>query len=213
MSAGVKKVPIHLQSSQNRLLLKHGKVVNADGTKDADVYIEDGIIKELGKNLIIPGGTRVLDVRGMYIIPGGIDPHTHLDLEPVTGHKTSDDFYRGTKAAIAGGTTMIMDFVIPEKGESLVEAYFKMRDIADAKVCCDYALHVSLPWWSDQIQDEMTELCNEHGVNSFKMHMAFNNLYKLGDSELYSAFAKCKTLGAVPMVHAENGDIIEEVIS
>uniref|UniRef100_A0A0A9W645 dihydropyrimidinase n=1 Tax=Lygus hesperus TaxID=30085 RepID=A0A0A9W645_LYGHE len=212
MSTPVKKVPIHLQSSQNRLLLKHGKVVNAEGVKDADVYIEDGIIKELGKNLIIPGGTRILDVRGMYVMPGGIDPHTHLEADSVTGQKASDDFYQGTRAAIAGGTTMIMDFVIPEKEESLIEAYEKVRAAADPKVCCDYALHICVSQWSDKVQEEMEELCSDRGINSFKMHMAFKDLFQLSDSELYSAFSKCKDLGAVPMVHAENGDIIDENI-
>ncbi|KAG5875406.1 hypothetical protein JTB14_030933 [Gonioctena quinquepunctata] len=106
MSTPVKKVPIHLQSSQNRLLIKNGKVVNEDDITDEDIYIEDGIIKQMGKNLIIPGGTRVIDARGKYILPGGIDPHTHFDFE-FMGTRTVDDFYHGSKAAIAGGTTMI----------------------------------------------------------------------------------------------------------
>ncbi|XP_014247199.1 dihydropyrimidinase-like isoform X2 [Cimex lectularius] len=210
MSTPVKKVPIHLQSSQNRLLLKHGKVVNADGIQDADVFIEDGLIKEIGKNLIIPGGTRVLDVRGMYIMPGGIDPHTHLQYE-FMNTVTADDFYQGTKAAIAGGTTMIFDFALPSKGESLLDAYEKVRNNADGKACCDYSLHVGVTWWSDKVMEEMEALCNNNGVNSFKMFMTYKDLFMLNDSELYNAFAKCKELGAVPMVHAENGHIIAEV--
>ncbi|XP_066903669.1 dihydropyrimidinase isoform X2 [Halyomorpha halys] len=209
MSAPVKKVPIHLQSSQNRLLIKHGKVVNAHEIIDTDVYIEDGIIKELGKNLIIPGGTRILDVRGMYILPGGIDPHTHFAFEK-SGMKSADDFYQGTKAAIAGGTTMIMDFVFPESGESLVEAFYLRRNAADGQVCCDYSLHACVTWWSEEVKKEMEELCNKHGINSFKMFMAYKNEYMLNDCNLYSAFDTCKELGAIPMVHAENGDIIDQ---
>ncbi|KAK9497216.1 hypothetical protein O3M35_004574 [Rhynocoris fuscipes] len=205
----VKKVPIHLQSSQNRLLLKHGKVVNASGIIDADVYIEDGIIKELGKNLIIPGGTRTLDVRGLYVMPGGIDPHTHFELE-LMGHKVADDFYHGTKAAIAGGTTMIMDFVIPNKNESLLDAYDRVRSIADEKACCDYSLHVCVTQWNEKVKEEMEILCNERGINSFKTFMDFKDLFMLDDSDLYWVFAKCKELGALPMVHAENGNIISE---
>lgn len=212
-AAPVKKVPIHLQSSQNRLLIKHGKVVNAHEIIDADVYIEDGIIKELGKNLIIPGGTRILDVRGLYVMPGGIDPHTHLEFENIKGIKTVDDFYQGTKAAIAGGTTMIMDFVFPENGESLIEAFEGRREIADGKVCCDYSLHACVTWWTDEVRSQMEELCNKHGVNSFKMFMAYKDKYMLDDSQLYSAIDACKELGAVPMVHAENGDIIDQVKS
>lgn len=209
MSAPVKKVPIHLQSSQNRLLLKHGKVVNADGVVDADVYIEDGIIKELGKNLIIPGGTRILDVRGLYVMPGGIDPQTHFEVR-MMDTQVADDFYDGTKAAIAGGTTTIMDFVVPDEGKSLLEAYERVRSSADSKVCCDYSLHVCVTRWNDTIKREMEVLCSEHGINSFKMFMAFKDQYMLHDDELYCAFAKCKELGAVPMVHAENGDVINE---
>lgn len=210
MSAPVKKVPIHLQSSQNRLLIKHGKVVNAHEIIDTDVYIEDGIIKELGKNLIIPGGTRILDVRGMYVLPGGIDPHTHFAFEK-SGVKSADDFYQGTKAAIAGGTTMIMDFVFPESGDSLVEAFYLRRNAADDQVCCDYSLHSCVTWWSDEVKKDMEELCNKHGINSFKMFMAYKNEYMLNDCNLYSAFDTCKELGAIPMVHAENGDIIDQV--
>ncbi|KAL1129782.1 hypothetical protein AAG570_012726, partial [Ranatra chinensis] len=203
---------IIFQSSQNRLLIKNGQIVNADGIIDADVYVEDGIIRQLGRNLIIPGGTRIIDARGLYVLPGGIDPHTHMEFE-FMGAKTADDFYQGTKAAIAGGTTMIMDFAMPKKGESLIEAFNEWRNKADGKVCCDYALHVGVTWWSEQVKKEMEDLCNNHGVNSFKMFMAYKELYMLNDSELYCVFTACKDLGAIPMVHAENGHLIEEVKS
>ncbi|KAJ8920201.1 hypothetical protein NQ315_011862 [Exocentrus adspersus] len=205
MSTPVKKVPIHLQSSQNRLLIKNGEVVNEDGITDQDVYIEDGIIKQLGRNLIIPGGTRVIDARGRYVLPGGIDPHTHFEFE-FMGTKSVDDFYQGTKAAVAGGTTMILDFVFPKPGESLIDAFYEYRQKADGKVCCDYGLHVCLRSWSEQVRKEMEILCKEHGVNSFKMFMTYD--FMLNDAELYSAFEQCKKLGALAQVHAENGQII-----
>ncbi|XP_012138424.2 collapsin Response Mediator Protein isoform X1 [Megachile rotundata] len=209
MSTPVKKVPIHLQSAQNRLLIKNGKVVNDDGITDNDVYIEDGIIKQMGRNLIIPGGTRIIDARGKYVMPGGIDPHTHFELE-LMGAKSVDDFYQGTKAAVAGGTTMIIDFVIPKKDESLLEAYERYRETADKKVCCDYSLHVAVTSWSPKVKEEMTTLASSHGVSSFKMFMAYHDLFMLRDPELIEAFKTCKELGAVAMVHAENGDIIAE---
>lgn len=208
-TAPVKKVPIHLQSSHNRLLIKNGKVVNADGMVDADLYIEEGVIKQLGRNLIIPGGTRTIDAAGLLLLPGGIDPHTHLDVE-FMGTKSADDFYQGTKAAVAGGTTMIIDFVLPAKEESLIDAYYEWRRRADEKVCCDYGLHVAVTWWSSSVKKEMEELVEKHGVNSFKSFLAYKGSYQLSDTELYHVFNACKELGALPMVHAENGDIIAE---
>lgn len=104
----------------------------------------------MGRNLIIPGGTRIIDARGKYVMPGGIDPHTHFECE-LMGAKSVDDFYQGTKAAVAGGTTMIIDFVIPRKDESLLEAYERYRESADQKVCCDYSLHVAVTSWSPKV--------------------------------------------------------------
>lgn len=207
-NAPVKKVPIHLQSSQNRLLIKNGRIVNDDGIEEADVYIEDGIIKQVGRNLIIPGGTRTIDAAGKLVMPGGIDPHTHFELE-MMGAKTADDFYKGTRAAVAGGTTTIIDFVLPEKGQSLLEAYANWREKADNKVCCDYGLHVGVTWWSPAVQKEMKQLVSEqYGVNSFKMFMAYRNTWMLDDYDLYCAIETCAELKALPQVHAENGHII-----
>ncbi|CAL8119561.1 unnamed protein product [Orchesella dallaii] len=197
------------QGSENRLFIKGGKIVNADGTEDADILIEEGIIKEIGKNITLPGGIRTIDAGGKLIIPGGIDPHTHLQL-PFMGTKSVDDFYIGTKAAIAGGTTMIIDFVIPEKRESLHDAYKKWRGWADKKVCCDYSLHVAVTWWSPEVKEEMENLVRCQGVNSFKMFMAYKDVLMVKDHELYEIFEHCKKLGAIAQVHAENGDIIAE---
>ena len=106
--------------------------------------------RQLGRNLIIPGGTRTIDARGKYVMPGGIDPHTHLECE-FFGITSVDDFYQGTKAAVAGGTTMVIDFVLPRPGESLLEAYERYRTNADEKVCCDYALHVAITSWNPKV--------------------------------------------------------------
>nr|XP_029736015.1 dihydropyrimidinase-like isoform X3 [Aedes albopictus] len=207
--APVKKVPIHLQSAQNRLYIKRGHVVNHDGMQQADIYIEDGTIRYVGSgaDFVVPGGCRTIDATGKMIIPGGIDPHTHFQLE-FGGTVAVDDFYQGTKAAVAGGTTTVIDFVIPKKGESLLEAYDTWRARADSKVVCDYGLHVAITWWSKSVRDEMKILCQERGVNSFKCFMAYKGLFQVTDSELYEIFETCKELGAVAQVHAENGDVI-----
>ncbi|XP_017008266.2 dihydropyrimidinase 1 isoform X2 [Drosophila takahashii] len=205
----VKKVPIHLQSAQNRVYIKNGEIVNHDKSFKADVYIEDGVIKFVGPSseITIPGGVRTIDASGLMIIPGGIDPHTHMQL-PFGGAVAVDDFYHGTKAAVAGGTTMIIDFVLPNKHESMIEAYDKWRSWADPKVCCDYGLHVGITWWSKSVSEEIGILCKELGVNSFKTFMAYKGLYQLNDSDLLDVFERIRHLNGVAMVHAENGDII-----
>ncbi|XP_034117961.1 dihydropyrimidinase-like isoform X1 [Drosophila sulfurigaster albostrigata] len=205
----VKKVPIHLQSAQNRVYIRNGEIVNHDRSFKADVYIEDGIIKFVGpaSEITIPGGVRTIDATGRLILPGGIDPHTHMQ-RPVGDTVAVDDFYRGTKAAVAGGTTMIIDCVLPKKHESLVEAYDKWRSWADPKVCCDYGLHVGITWWSKSVSEEVAILCKELGVNSLKMFMADKGVYMLNDSELLDVLEKIRSLNGVAMVHAENGEII-----
>ncbi|XP_026150017.1 dihydropyrimidinase isoform X2 [Mastacembelus armatus] len=191
------------------ILIKGGKVVNEDCSVISDIYIKNGKIVEVGRDLQIPAGVRVIDATDKLVIPGGIDTHTHMELE-FMGTTTVDDFHIGTKAALAGGTTMILDFVIPQKGKSLLEAYHCLRRTADPKVCCDYSVHVAVTWWSDEIKKEMEILAKEKGVNSFKMFMAYKGMFMLQDSELYAAFSQCKEIGAIAQVHAENGDLIAE---
>lgn len=205
----VKKVPIHLQSAQNRLLIKGGKIVNDDQLFDGDVYVEDGLIKQVGKDLTIPGGTRTIDAKGKLIIPGGIDTHTNLQTSSA-GTTTIDDFYRGSKAALAGGTTMIMNSVLDSKGISLLDAYDKFRSWADEKVCCDYGLQVGVSWWSDKIYQEMDIITREKGVNAFKLYTSFKDVWMLEDPEMYRAMERCKQLGALAMVHCGNGHIVSE---
>lgn len=175
----------------------------------ADVFIEDGIIKEVGSNLQVPGGARVVDAEGRYVMPGGIDPHTHMQM-PFMGTTAVDDFFTGTRAAVAGGTTMIVDFVIPAVGESLVAAYERWRGWADEKVVCDYGLHVAVTHWDDRVAEEMADLAKTKGVNSFKFFMAYKDVFMLSDDKLIKGFKQCKRVGAVAQVHAENGDIIAE---
>ncbi|XP_025936067.1 dihydropyrimidinase [Apteryx rowi] len=197
--------------AQQRLLIKGGKVVNDDYSVVADVYVEDGVVQQVGPNLHPkpPTGLLVLDATNKLVIPGGIDTHTHMQF-PFMGSRSKDDFYTGTKAAIAGGTTMIIDFAIPQKGCSLIEAFDTWKSWADPKVCCDYALHVGVTWWSNKVKEEMKSLVQSKGVNSFKMFMAYKDLYMVNDEELYEAFSQCKELGAIAQVHAENGELIAQ---
>ena len=136
--------------SEDALLIKGGTVVNDDIQFRADVLVEGGIIKAVGENLDVPAAARVIDATNKYVMPGGIDPHTHCQL-PFMGTVAADDFNYGTRAALAGGTTMLIDFVIPSKGQSLLAAYDTWRSWADPKVNCDYSFHVAVTWWADEV--------------------------------------------------------------
>eukprot|EP01129_Flabellula_baltica_P005475 TRINITY_DN198_c0_g1_i1.p1 TRINITY_DN198_c0_g1~~TRINITY_DN198_c0_g1_i1.p1 ORF type:complete len:510 (-),score=137.01 TRINITY_DN198_c0_g1_i1:42-1523(-) len=191
------------------IVITGGTVVNHDYQRKADVVVEDGKITQVGNDVTIPEGARIIDATGRYVIPGGIDTHTHCQL-PFMGTVAADDFNIGTQAAVAGGTTMLLDFVIPRKGQSLIEAYHQWREWADEKVNCDYSFHVAVTWWSEQVSEEMGILVNEYGVNSFKMFMAYKDVFQLEDDQLYACFQRCRELGVLGMVHAENGHLVHE---
>ncbi|XP_066278485.1 uncharacterized protein [Branchiostoma lanceolatum] len=197
-------------TATNRIHIKGGRVVNDDQSVEADVYIEEGVVKGFGKDILVPGGARIIDARGKLVIPGGIDPNTHFEIES-NGVTSVDDFYKGTKAALVGGTTLTIDCVLPEKGESLAESYEKWRQKADGKVVSDYSLHVAVTWWGEKVKDDMALLAKEKGVNSFLVFLAHKDKYQLSDSELYEFFTHCRELGVLAMVHAENGDLVAEM--
>jgi dihydropyrimidinase len=188
------------------LLIKGGTVTNADETRRADVYCADGIIKAVGENLDVPAGAEVVAAGGALVIPGGIDPHTHMEL-PFMGTVTSDNFLTGPAAGLAGGTTMIIDFVIPAPDVRPMDAYKVWRKNAE-KAPSDYSFHVAITNWNDAVEEDMGILTREHGVNSFKHFMAYKGAIMLDDEKLLHSFARCQELGALCTVHAENGDLV-----
>ena len=188
------------------VLIKGGTVVNADRSVRADVLCEDGIITAVGENLDAPGGATVVDAGGQYVMPGGIDPHTHMQL-PFMGTVASEDFYSGTAAGLAGGTTMIIDFVIPSPQQNLMDAYRQWREWAE-KAVADYTFHVAITWWDDSVHDDMATLVSECGVNSFKHFMAYKGAIMCDDEVLVNSFTRARELGAICTVHAENGELV-----
>ncbi|WP_299202734.1 dihydropyrimidinase [uncultured Amphritea sp.] len=188
------------------ILIRNGTVVNADQTFRADIYCEDGKIVAIGTELDVPSTAEIIDAAGQYIMPGGIDPHTHMQL-PFMGTVATDDFFTGTAAGLAGGNTTIIDFVIPAPQESLLDAYKKWREWAE-KSAADYSFHVAITWWDDSVAADMETLVKEYGVNSFKHFMAYKNAIMANDETLVKSFRRCMELGAIPTVHAENGELV-----
>ena len=159
--------------------------------------------------MIVPVGTKTIDAKGKLVIPGGIDTHTHFELF-FMGTRTADDYYTGTRAALAGGTTTIMNFVLENRDMSLLDAYKINKERAEKKACCDYSFHVCVYNYNDNVAKEMEILTKEKGINSFKAFMAYKDSFMISDEDMIKLMKKCKELGAITMVHAENGDLVHE---
>ena len=188
------------------LLIRGGTVVTAEGAGRANVLCDGGTIAAVGPALEAPAGASILDAAGLLVMPGGIDPHTHMEL-PFMGTVASEDFFTGTSAAAAGGTTSIIDFAIPGPGASLLEAWRDWSNKAQ-KAATDYSFHVAVTWWSDQVAAEMETLTRDHGVNSFKHFMAYKGALMVDDGVLLHSIGRALELGAICNIHAENGDAV-----
>lgn len=184
-------------------------MVNSDVSVKADVRMENGIITQVGPDVETPEGAKVIDATGKLVMPGGIDPHVHMEL-PFMGTVSKDDFFTGTSAALAGGTTMLLDFAIPGAGQSLLDSYNQYRYEKATKSASDYGLHMGITGWNkEKSPQEVEELTTKCGINSFKMFMAYKGSLMLEDEKTLECFATLKKYGALPMVHAENGYIID----
>ncbi len=192
------------------LLIKNGEVITATDWLKADVYCKGETITQIGPNLSANAGDTVIDASGKWVIPGGIDVHTHLDL-PFMGTVAKDDFESGTIAAAAGGTTSIIDFVIPAKGVPLMEGYKQWMDRAQGKAVFDYGFHMAVTWWSDSVKKELEKVF-EAGMTSFKTFLAYKGAIGVDESELYQIIEIAQKLGALTTVHAENAEIIDRTV-
>jgi dihydropyrimidinase len=186
------------------IVIRGGTVINADNSVRADVLIEGEKIVAVGPDLDVPAGAEVIEAGGCNVMPGGIDPHTHMQL-PFMGTRVVDDFYTGTVAGATGGTTMIIDFVIPDG--SLIDAVATWQERA-AISATDFGFHVAITGWNEKVSQEMAVVTNEHGINSYKFFMAYKNAIMVSDEELIAGFSRCRDLGAIAAVHAETGELV-----
>lgn len=184
-------------------VIKGGTIVAADRSYRADVLIEGERIAEIGENL---KGDEVIDASEAYVIPGGIDPHCHLEM-PFMGTHSADDFLSGTNAAASGGTTTVVDFCIPAPDGSMLAAWDDWVAKSKDKAVVDYAWHMCVTGWNERVFGEMAEVVRR-GVNTFKHFMAYKGALMVEDDEMFASFSRCAALGAMPLVHAENGDVV-----
>lgn len=185
------------------LVIKEGILATDPSLTPTDLLIEDGIIKEIGK---ISGGKNVVDARGMILFPGFIDAHTHFDMQTASTH-TADDFNTGTKAALSGGTTTIVDFATQNKGQTLEEALSHWHSKAKGKCYTHYAFHMAITDWNDGVENELIKM-KEAGVTSFKLYMAYDVL-KVDDATLYHILKAIKKVDGLVGIHCENGELIK----
>lgn len=193
------------------LVITDGKIVSAEGIFNFDIGIENGVITRLAAK-IDHQADRVIDAAGKVLIPGVIDGHTHFEMPYTTDagtFRTADDFVSGTTAAACGGCTTIIDFVTPEPGQSLIDAFKKRKDLAAGRAVIDYALHVIVDSISESTLEEIDVLLKQYGVTSFKVFTAYKKRgLMLDDGQLFRMLAKSASLGTLVLAHCENDDII-----
>lgn len=192
-----------------KTLLKGGRVVSGSGVIAADVLLEGETIAAVGPNLAADGAETV-DCTDKLLFPGFIDAHTHFDLE-VAGTITADDFTTGSRAALRGGTTTVIDFAAPDKGEALHTGLQRWHRKADGKTACDYAFHMTIDDWNEGISAEIKEMV-DGGIPSFKMYMTYPAMM-IGEKDMYFTLKRLKDVGGIVGVHCENSGIIDALIA
>lgn len=194
----------------HELVVRNGQVVTAGGVRRADVGINDGRVAQIGRDLV---GDQELNARGCLVIPGGVDIHVHLQMA-LDGRVSSDNFADGTVAAACGGTTTVIDFVDPQPGESLLEAYAKRRNEADGQVAVDYGLHMTIPAWHAAQEETPAEILRARaaGCLSFKLYQAYPRMM-LDDVALFRVMQAVARAGGIVVLHSETGPVLDELRS
>ncbi|MGM9943365.1 MAG: dihydropyrimidinase [Lysinibacillus sp.] len=191
-------------------VIKGGKVATATDVFEADLLIEDGVITQIAKNIDV-ADAEVIDASGKYVMPGGIDPHTHLDM-PFNNTVTDDDWESGTIAAAFGGTTTVLDFCLSAGETKLADAVAKWHAKAQGKAVIDYGFHLMITDFTPETEKELPTILKQEGITSMKVFMAYAREFQSSDRTLFKAFKIGKETGTVVMVHCENGSVIDELV-
>src|SRR6202051_1686054 len=191
-------------------LIRNGTVVTSESSAPADVLVDGEKIKEVRKGIPVSAAERMLDATGLYVMPGGIDAHTHLDM-PFGGTTSSDDFETGTRAAAFGGTTTIVDFAIQARGTRMREALDTWWKKAEGRACIDYGLHMIVTDLGEAGLEDMDDMVAE-GIASFKLFMAYPGVLMVDDATIFKALRSTSKNRALICMHAENGGAIDVIV-
>jgi dihydropyrimidinase len=193
------------------LLIKNGRIITAGEDQVADIFIEEERISSIGKNLQVQAD-HTIDAAGMLIFPGGIDPHVHLDM-PFMGTFSSDSYESGTRAALYGGTTMVIDFILQKQGNSLQAALDEWNSRANGNAVGDYSFHMAVTDFNEQTKKEIKHFVEEEGITSFKTFMAYKGALMIDDRQMIGLMEEVKKQGGLVTVHATNGDMIDYLVA
>jgi dihydropyrimidinase len=192
------------------IVIRNGRIVTATDDYVADIYIEGETIKAIGKNLAVDADTEI-DASGKLVMPGGVDPHVHLDM-PFMGTYSSDNYETGTRAALFGGTTTVIDFILQTQGKSLQSALQEWKGRSDNNAVGDYSFHMAVTDFNDETKKEIQHFIEQEGITSFKTFMAYKGALMIDDRQMVGLMEEVKKHGGLINVHATNGDMIDYLI-
>jgi dihydropyrimidinase len=193
------------------VLIKNGRIITADADFVADIFIDGEIVHTIGKNLSV-NADEIIDATGKLVFPGGIDPHVHLDM-PFMGTYSSDNYETGTRAALFGGTTMVIDFILQKQGNSLHAALDEWRSRSNSNCVGDYSFHMAVTDFNENTKKEIKDFIEKEGITSFKTFMAYKGVLMIDDRQMVGLMEEVKQHGGLINVHATNGDMIDYLIA
>src|SRR5262245_19756550 len=191
------------------LLIKNGQITTATDQYVADILCEGETITAIGRNLTAPAGAEVIDASGKYVFPGFIDPHVHIYL-PFMGTFSKDDYDSGSRAALVGGTTTLIEMCCPSRAEEPLEGYELWLSKAEGISACDFTFHMAVSRFDTEAEKQLREIV-KRGIASFKIFLAYKGAFGIDDNELYHTLQLAKELGVIVTAHCENAELVSEV--